>query len=123
MLGGKYDLVALLVAAMLYALCVNLIPHKFHTPGKSGQILGKEKTLKSLKLQGFLLVEISGIESLKGLGAFKEGLRPFDAPSPPFMEKARGQRLCRTVCSNEKRQAQSLSFSLVEISGIEPLTS
>lgn len=36
MLGGKYDLVALLVAAMLYALCVNLIPHEFHTLGKSG---------------------------------------------------------------------------------------
>ncbi|MDO4974177.1 MAG: hypothetical protein Q4E38_08215, partial [Eubacteriales bacterium] len=27
------------------------------------------------------------------------------------------------IRSNEKRQAQSLSFSLVEISGIEPLTS
>jgi hypothetical protein len=34
MLGGKYGLVSLLVAAMLYASCVNLIPHEFHTPGK-----------------------------------------------------------------------------------------
>ena len=40
------------------------IPHEFHTPGKTTPIPGKEKTLKSLKLQGFLLVEISGIEPL-----------------------------------------------------------